>query len=109
MAREIEYPVAPVLADQAMATWLFPGVAVTPLGVDGVNGAEGDELPPPHAANPSVDSASTAAFDPTCVSIAMGSSQGMGSMPTAVGSLIAKRVAFILRGIPGTIVIAIPY
>jgi hypothetical protein len=107
--RAIEYPVAPALADQTKATWLFPGVAATPLGVDGVNGAGGDELPPPHAANPSVDSASTANVDPGCASIAMGSSRGIGSMSTAAGLPIAKRFAFILRGIPGTNLIAIPY
>jgi len=109
VAREIEYPVAPVLADHARATWLFPGVAVTPLGVDGVIGAEGEELPPLHAANASVESPSSGAVTPACVSGAIISSRCMGSMPTAVGSLIAMRFAFIQSAIPGTNLIAIPY
>src|ERR1700684_2290420 len=72
--------------------------AITPLGADGVNGAEGDEeLPPLHAANPSVDSASTAAVDPTCVFVAPGKLRGIGSTSTAVVSVLAKRCVSILR------------
>jgi len=107
-----------VLADQAKATWLFPGVAVSPLGADGPIGAEGDEPPPPHAANARVDSPSSDPVDPSVwvvapvfggASAAMRSSRGGASSPTMTRSSIAMRFPFIARGIPGTNSIAIPY
>jgi hypothetical protein len=66
----MEYAVASVLDVHARVTWPLPAVAVSPLGVAGDEGVGEvyDPLsPPPHAVNPSVDSArmgaANASFD----------------------------------------------
>ena len=45
VARLTVYPVAPTLAAQARTIWLLPGVAVTPLGAGGADGAGAGEEP----------------------------------------------------------------
>ena len=118
VARPMEYPVAPVLADQASTIWLFPGVAANPLGVAGADGEdEGEGLPPPpHAANPRADRPSTGAVIPSLrvaarrsTGVSTGGLRGCDWSPRVVTSTIANPFVFIVRIIPWDKPYAVPH